>query len=174
LTGSTTPIRPHNAGGEPSPWLPAIQASARSHTIRANEKSDASAVSREWPQQGADDIRRPIVAFNLDSASAVVGRDVKSPHREHWFHGDLVERMNVNTFLNRAGGVLPHEQAPSFLWIVENLSHGPSGQKRNLRSSPCARKTARRTPVRSLSHHLILVKNQKRLLENAALIPPLA
>ena len=95
-------------------------------------KSDTSAVSREWLQQGADDIRRPIVAFDLDSASTVVGRDVESPHREHWFHGGLVERMDVNTFLNRASGVLPRERVRSFLWIVENLGHGPRGQKWNL------------------------------------------
>jgi hypothetical protein len=61
------------------------QFSAQSQAIRANEESDASAVSREWPQQCADDIRCPIVAFDLDFAShhVALGPDAK------FIRGDL-------------------------------------------------------------------------------------
>jgi hypothetical protein len=70
--------------------------------------------------------------LDLNFAGTVVGRDVESPHHEHWFHGDLVGCIDANTFLNRASRVLPHEQVRSFPWIIENLGDGPRGQKWNL------------------------------------------
>jgi hypothetical protein len=39
---------------------------------------------------------------------------------------------DVNTFLNHASGVLPHEQVRSFLGIVEKTGHDRCGQKWNL------------------------------------------
>jgi hypothetical protein len=39
---------------------------------------------------------------------------------------------DVDAFLNRASGVPPHKHVRSFCGIVENLGHGPRGQKWNL------------------------------------------
>jgi len=162
VAGSTPPIRPRDAGVEPSVfvWLPSIQPSARSQTIRANEKSDASAVSREWPQQGADDIRRrPVVACDLDFASLQVAL---APEAQ-FIRGDpdvAVMGRDVNTFPNGASGGLPHEQVRGLSGIVESLGHSPRGQKWNLFAVyPAPEKPAFIAPrVQDLlSHHLIAV-----------------
>jgi hypothetical protein len=64
--------------------------------MRAKEKSDASAVSREWPQQGADDICRLTVALALDFVGLHVALDHGSEHIQVTGHPACTSRGTLN------------------------------------------------------------------------------